>query len=241
MIEMKSIQKFYGKKDLRRQILKDLDMTVKEGEMVAVMGSSGVGKSTLLNLIAGLSFFDEGEYFFNGEKISCNERKRLEYLRRYELSMVVQYFALIDELNVYENIALPLRYQKKSKKEIRERVWNVLEEMKLVDKRRGYPEELSGGEKQRVAIARAIVSDPKVILADEPTGALDRVNTQNVIEIFEKLHKSGCTIIIATHDLDVATHCDKIYQLQDGKLFLRTEKEVAYDSDFISEKSQQNL
>ena len=133
--------------------------------------------------------------------------------------MIVQYFALIDDLDVYENIALPLQYQKKKRKDIRDRVFDILEQLNLSNKESCYPDELSGGEKQRVAIARAIVSEPKVILADEPTGALDKENTYGVLEIFKKLHKSECTIIIATHDKEVAKYCDRICYLDNGKLF----------------------
>lgn len=215
------IQKSYGEKQLRIQVLDGLEFSVKKGEMVAIMGSSGSGKSTLLNLIAGLRQCDEGDYYFNGERINYNDRKQLERLRRYELSMIVQYFALIDDLNLYENVALPLRYQKKRRKDIKNKVYDILEQLNLLGKELYYPDELSGGEKQRTAIARAIVSEPKVILADEPTGALDMKNTYGVLETFKKLHENNCTIIIATHDFEVANYCDRICFLDNGKLFLK--------------------
>lgn len=213
MIEMKKIKKTYGEKQLKLQVLDGLDFSVKKGEMVAIMGSSGSGKSTLLNLIAGISRCDEGEYYFNGEKINYSNRKQLECLRRDEISMIVQYFALIEDENVYENIALPLKYKKKKKDEIKNKVCNVLEQLGLSEKKLCYPNELSGGEKQRVAIARAIISESKVLLADEPTGSLDKKNTNEVLEIFKKLHEKGCTIVIATHDFEVAKYCDRIYNL----------------------------
>ena len=144
-----------------------------------------------------------------------------EHLRRHEISMIVQYFALINDLNVYENVTLPLKYQKKRGKDIKNKVYDVLEQLSLADKKLYYPDELSGGEKQRVAIARAIVTEPKVILADEPTGALGMKNTIEVLEILKKLHERGCTMIIATHDLKVANYCDRIYYLDNGKIVLQ--------------------
>lgn len=218
MIKMKSIQKSYGEEQLRVQVLNKLDFSVQKGEMVAIIGSSGSGKSTLLNLIAGLSRCNEGDYYFNDEKIDYNDTKQLEHLRRYEVSMIVQYFALINDLNVYENVAFPLRYQKNSRKDIKNKVYDVLEQLNLEDKKLYYPDELSGGEKQRTAIARAIVTEPKVILADEPTGSLDPKNTIGVLEIFKNLHEKGCTIVIATHDLKVANYCDRICCLDNGKI-----------------------
>lgn len=218
MIKMTNIHKSYGEKQLFATVLCGLELSVKRGEMVAVMGSSGSGKSTLLNLIAGLSRCNDGEYYFNGRKIDYNDRKQLENLRRNELSIIVQYFALIDDLDVYENIALPLKYQRIRTKDIKKKVYNILERLDLTGKEFCYPGELSGGEKQRTAIARAIVSEPKVILADEPTGALDKENTYGVLEVFKKLHENGCTIIIATHDTEVARYCDRICYLDNGKL-----------------------
>lgn len=239
MIKMTGIQKTYGKDHLFMQVLNELELFVRKGEMLAIMGSSGSGKSTLLNLIAGISRSDRGEYYFNGKKIDYNNKKQLEHLRRYDLSMIVQYFALIDDLNVYENVALPLRYQKK-KKNIKYQVYRALEQLNLTNKEAYYPDELSGGEKQRTAIARAIVSEPKVILADEPTGSLDKKNTRVVLEILKKLREDGCTIVIATHDMEVARYCDRICHIDDGKL-ISGEKRKGCGSDFISEKFTENL
>ena len=218
-IRLKNIIKSYGEKELEREVLKNLDFELEKGEMIAIMGSSGSGKSTLLNIISGITSINGGEYYFDDEYIDFSKRKRLLRLRQEDVSIIVQYYALIDDKNVYENIALPLKYRGCKRFEIRGKVEKVITSLGLKGKEMLYPDELSGGEKQRVAIARAIVAETKIILADEPTGALDEENTNKVLKIFRDLHENGKTIIIVTHDKNVAQLCNKIYYLRNGKLF----------------------
>lgn len=216
IIELTKIKKEFGKKEGVVKALSGVDMSVRQGEMVAIMGKSGSGKSTLLNIIGGMLSFDSGEYYYDGKIMNSNSKRELVRFRRNEIGFVVQYFALIEDLNVYNNVALPLKYQGYSRKKINTMVRDILEKLDIADKAKAYPDELSGGQKQRVAIARAIVKEPRVILADEPTGALDETTGNVVMDIFRDLNKSGKTIIIVTHDLGIANKCDRIIQIKDG-------------------------
>ena len=186
--------------------------------MVAIMGKSGCGKSTLLNILGGLITMDSGEYYYKGEKVITAKQKNLTMLRRKEIGFVVQYFALVDDMNIYKNVELPLKYLGYSAKERKSRVLKALAELELSAKKKAYPTELSGGQQQRVAIARAIVKNPDLILADEPTGALDEMTGEIVMDIFRKLNKNGKTIIIVTHDPNIAAKCDRTIRLRDGMI-----------------------
>lgn len=217
-IELKNIIKKYGKDDSTVIALNGLDLFIDKGDMAAIIGKSGSGKSTLLNILGGLINFDEGEYIFNNKKINGSKGKELVKFRRENISFIVQDFALINNMTVFDNVALPLEYQKISRKEIKRRVLEVLEQLDIKDKAYKYPNEISGGQAQRVAIARAIVKNPQVILADEPTGALDQKTGYKVIEILKDLNMKGKTIIIVTHDLNIAENCKKIIHVQDGKI-----------------------
>lgn len=217
-IELKNIIKKYGKDDSTVIALNGLDLFIDKGDMVAIIGKSGSGKSTLLNILGGLIKFDEGEYIFNNKKINGSKGKDLVKFRRENISFIVQDFALINNMTVFDNIALPLEYQKISKREIKRRVLEVLEQLDIKEKAYKYPNEISGGQAQRVAIARAIVKNPELILADEPTGALDQKTGDKVIEILKDLNMKGKTIIIVTHDLNIAENCKKIIHVQDGKI-----------------------
>lgn len=216
IIELKDIHKTFGKKEAAVEALKGISLTIQEGEMVAVMGKSGSGKSTLLNILGGIMSPDSGEYEYFGEQLNMGSQKVLTEFRRKEIGFVVQYFALVEDLNVFQNVALPLKYQGYSKKKIKDLVLSALKELEMEDKVKAYPTELSGGQQQRVAIARAIVKKPKVILADEPTGALDEATGDNVQEIFRQLHEKGKTIVIVTHDERVAKRCERIIHVKDG-------------------------
>ena len=218
MVELKSINKVFGKGDASIKVLKDVSITINEGEMIAVVGKSGCGKSTLLNILGGLLSFDSGEYYYKGSKVNSKSQKELTRFRRNEVGFVVQYFALVDDMNIFQNVALPLKYQGVSSKKIKERVNAALEELGIADKAKAYPSELSGGQQQRAAIARAIVKNPNIVLADEPTGALDESTGNNVLEIFKELNNNGRTIIIVTHDQAVAEGCKRIIELKDGRI-----------------------
>lgn len=217
MVSLRGIKKSFGKGDSKVEALKGVDLTIKEGEMLAIMGKSGSGKSTLLNILGGLGSIDEGEYCFQGNVLDCSKSKELTKFRRDNIGFVVQYFALVEEMTIFQNVAMPLKYQKKKKSEINRKVKEVLEELEIADKAKSYPFELSGGQQQRVSIARALVKDAKLILADEPTGALDEATGEKVLEIFDKLHKAGKTIVIVTHDEKVASRCQRILRLKDGR------------------------
>lgn len=218
MIEVRNITKSFGKKEARVEALRGVDFSVQEGEMVAVMGKSGSGKSTLLNVLGGMMSVDSGEYLYDGRPVNFRSQKELTNFRRNEIGFVVQYFALVEDLNIFQNVALPLKYQGITKKKIKEMVCATLEELGIGDKAKAYPGELSGGQQQRAAIARAVVKQPRVILADEPTGALDEATGEGVQEIFRQLNREGKTIIIVTHDAKVAQNCQRIVYMKDGKI-----------------------
>lgn len=218
MLKLTGIYKAFGKKDARVEALRGVDMEIHRGEMVAIMGKSGSGKSTLLNICGALMRPDQGEYRFDGKVLDLDRQKVLTKMRKNHIGFVVQYFALIEDMNVFENVALPLRYQKLPRREIRSRVTEALKLLEIEDKIKAYPDELSGGQQQRVAIARAIVKNPQLLLADEPTGALDEATEESVMEVFEQIHQMGKTLIIVTHDEKVADRCDRIIYLRDGRI-----------------------
>lgn len=216
MIELRNIYKTFGKKEARVEALRGVNVSVREGEMVAVMGKSGSGKSTLLNILGGMMSFDRGEYIYDGKTVNFKSQRELGRFRRNEIGFVVQYFALVEDLNVFQNVALPLKYQGLPSKKIRAKVMDTLQELGISDKAKYYPSELSGGQQQRTAIARAIVKQPRVILADEPTGALDEATGEEVQGIFRELNSKGKIIIIVTHDARVAGICGRRIFLRDG-------------------------
>ena len=217
-IELNHIKKHYGKGDALIEALRDTSLQVEKGEMVAIMGKSGSGKSTLLNILGGLISKDSGSYLYDGNELDFSKQKNLVRFRRNHVGFIVQYFALINDRTIFENVALPLRYQKHSRKEIHQKVRRVLEDMEILEKMKYYPDELSGGQAQRVAIARAIINNPKILLADEPTGALDQASGKQVMELFKSLNDEGVTIIMITHDANVASHAKKIFHIIDGEI-----------------------
>ncbi len=215
-IEAKNIHKTFGKGDAAVHALRGASLSVDKGEMVAVMGKSGSGKSTLLNILGGLMTMDEGELRVGGKKVDFRKKKYLLNYRRREVGFVVQYFALIDDMNVYKNVSLPLRYQGIPRAKIRQRTTKMLRNLGIEEKAKAYPGELSGGQQQRAAIARALVKNAKIILADEPTGALDEDTGNDVMKLFQRLKMKDRAIIIVTHDSKVAEYCDRIVYLRDG-------------------------
>ncbi|MEG2869839.1 MAG: ABC transporter ATP-binding protein [Terrisporobacter sp.] len=211
-INLKGIYIKYGEGNYKVDILNNLYLTVNQGEMIAIIGRSGSGKSTLLNILGGLTKPNKGKYFLNKEEISGN--KSFLNLRRNEISFIVQDYGLIKDMTVYENVYLSTKY---SKNNSRNRIDKILKKLDIFDKKNKLPKLLSGGECQRVSIARALVKDSNIILADEPTGALDEYNERLIMDIFDNLSKEGKTIVIVTHNLDVASKCDKIYELKNGQ------------------------
>lgn len=217
LLRAEQIYKSYGKKDAQVHALKGASIQVAQGEMVAIMGKSGSGKSTMLNILGGLLKMDQGSLEFNGKRIDSFGRRELALYRREHVGFVVQYFALIPDLTVYENVALPLRYQKIPSRQIKKMTLEILDQMGIAEKRKAYPDELSGGQQQRVAIARAIVKKPELILADEPTGALDEATEDEVMRFLVGMKEQGRTLVIVTHDEKVAEQCDRIVYFRDGK------------------------
>lgn len=218
MITLNNIVKVYGKDSATVKALNGVSLKISQGEMIAIIGKSGSGKSTLLNILGGLDNVTSGEYFYKDIKINTLNQNDLSKFRRENIGFILQYFALIEDISVFENIALPLQYAKKSKKEIIKRINDVTSELGIQDKLKKYPNEISGGERQRVAIARAIINSPDTILADEPTGALDSATESSIMNIFIELNKKGKTIILVTHDIKIAQSCKRIITLSDGKI-----------------------
>ena len=216
MVSIKKLHKSYKMGDSSLHVLKGIDLNIKEGEMVAIMGSSGSGKSTLLNIIGILDEHDKGDYTLDGVEIkNLDEKKAAQYRNKF-LGFVFQSFNLITFKNALENVALPLYYQGLSRKERQEKALFYLEKVGLKDWAKHLPNELSGGQKQRVAIARALASQPKVLLADEPTGALDSGTSAEIMQFLQQLNDEGRTLLIVTHETDIANMCKRIVKLKDG-------------------------
>lgn len=217
IIQTKSLHRVFNTDEVRTTAINDLSITVDEGEFVSIMGPSGCGKSTLLNILGMIDSPSSGEYFFMGKEVGgLSESKRAE-VRKNNLGFVFQSFNLIDELSVFENIELPLMYINVTKKERKERTEALLESMSMMHRRNHYPQQLSGGQQQRVAVARAIVNNPKLILADEPTGNLDSANGNDVMKILADLNAAGTTVLMVTHSQSCAEFGNRIIRLLDGK------------------------
>ena len=217
MIKIKDLEKIYRTEEVETIALNKLSIEVKEGEFVAVMGPSGCGKSTLLNILGLMDDADGGSFIFNGVEVShFNERKRAE-MRKQNIGFVFQSFNLIDELTVYENVELPLIYTGVKAAERKLKVESVLDKMMIMHRRNHFPQQLSGGQQQRVAVARAVVNNPKLILADEPTGNLDSANGSEVMELLTDLNEQGTTIIMVTHSEHDAKFSHRIIRMLDGQ------------------------
>ena len=218
MIKTEKLSMLFTTEEVQTKALKEVTLHVEQGEFVAIMGPSGCGKSTLLNILGTLDSPTSGSYFFEGKQVDKMNENQLTALRKNNLGFIFQSFNLIDELTVYENVELPLVYMGIKTAQRKEKVNKVLEKVNLLHRANHYPQQLSGGQQQRVAIARAVVTDCKLLLADEPTGNLDSVNGVEVMELLSELNRQGTTIIIVTHSQRDATYAHRIIRLLDGQI-----------------------
>lgn len=218
MIKTKELTKIFTTEEIETTALNKVNFEVKKGEFVSIMGPSGCGKSTLLNLLGLLDNPTGGEFYFLDQEVSKYSERQRSNLRKHNIGFVFQSFNLIDELTVFENVELPLLYQKVSTKERKERVDKALDHMQMMHRRNHFPQQLSGGQQQRVAVARAIVGDPKIILADEPTGNLDSRHGEEVMNIMAELNEKGTTIIMVTHSPAYAEYGHRVVHLFDGQV-----------------------
>lgn len=215
MIELRNVSKQYQEGTM---VLNQINLCIEEGDYVAIMGPSGAGKTTLMNVIGCLDGTTEGEYLLDGENILEYSEKQKARLRNEKIGFIVQNFGLIPSMSVYKNVRIPLLYSKRRVKNERKHIQELLRQLKVLDKIDEKVHRLSGGQQQRVAIARALVNSPDIILADEPTGALDQKTGKEVMGIFSELNRQGKTIVIVTHDPQIASMCRKTIYMMDGKL-----------------------
>ena len=221
MIEISLINKIYDSgKENSYQALRDVSLSIKKGEFVGIIGKSGAGKSTLMHILGLIDSPTSGTYIFDGVDVSKLSDSKRAKLRNEKIGIVLQDFALMEKSSVYENVSIPLIIGRKIQKSVEQnkRINDILDEMGMLEFANKRVSKLSGGQKQRVAIARAMVNNPKVLLADEPTGALDEKTSREIMGVFEELNKKGTTVIIITHDMEVAKMCDRVVEIRDGKL-----------------------
>jgi len=229
MIKTVNLNKIFRTEEIETCALNNVNLHVQKGEFVAIMGPSGCGKSTLLNIIGLLDNPTSGKYYFDGKEVAGLKERHRTSLRKGNIGFVFQSFNLIDELNVYENVELPLIYLKLTARERKEKVERVLERMQISHRKKHFPQQLSGGQQQRVAIARAVVANPKLILADEPTGNLDSKNGLEVMNLLTDLNREGTTIVMVTHSLHDSEFAHRVVNLFDGQVITESVKKQMND------------
>lgn len=218
LLELDNVSKVYQSDQVQTKALNSISLKIKQGEFVSLMGTSGSGKSTLLHVLGLLDFPTSGSYSFNGRTVNALSKKEITALRKLNVGFVFQNFNLINDLDVYENVELPLIYLKMSRPNRKEKVHSILERLGMIHKVKSFPQQLSGGQQQRVAIARALITEPKLILADEPTGNLDTEQGNEVMEMLSEQNDKGTTVVMATHNYNDATYSERIIKMLDGEL-----------------------
>ena len=217
MVRLEHVTKIYNIQDSNAYpALNDISLCIEDGEMIAIIGKSGAGKSTLLHILACIDTYNEGEYYLDDELIRAMSGNQMARIRNEQIGLVMQDYALVEDYAVLDNVLLPLDFSTRKKRGKKQLALDALESVSMGEYASKRAAKLSGGQKQRVAIARAIVNDPKLILADEPTGALDSGTTEEIMKLFHSLHEKGHTIVIVTHDMDIAKQCDRMIELADG-------------------------
>lgn len=217
MVRLEHVTKIYNIQDSNAyRALNDVSLCIEDGEMIAIIGKSGAGKSTLLHILACIDTYNEGEYYLDDELIRAMSGNQMARIRNEQIGLVMQDYALVEDYSVLDNVLLPLDFSTRKKRGKKQLALDTLESVSMREYASKQAAKLSGGQKQRVAIARAIVNDPKLILADEPTGALDSGTTEEIMKLFRSLHEKGHTIVIVTHDMDIAKQCDRMIELADG-------------------------
>lgn len=239
ILSMKGINKSYPMGEDELQVLFDVNFEVYQKEFVAVLGPSGSGKSTLMNIIGCLDTATSGSYILNGQDISKLKDKELATVRNQDIGFVFQNFQLLSRMSALDNVILPLVYARVSSKERKNRAMMLLNKVGLGDKMQNNPKQLSGGQQQRVAIARAMVTNPSIILADEPTGALDQATGAQIMELFKELNREGKTIIMITHDPKIARQAQRIVHILDGRIYSQEEYEILYNEEGVKREEIQ--
>lgn len=218
LIQMKGIVKSYGKATCKTEVLKNIDCTIDKGEFVCILGKSGCGKTTLLNIMGLLDKADGGKYFFEGKDVAMFSSKHVAEIRNKKIGFIFQSFHLLDDYSILDNVILPMGYAGIGRKERVKHAMKLLEQIGMDHRVKYYPRQLSGGEKQRVAIARALCNSPKLILADEPTGSLDKKNSEMIMNMLKELNGNGITIIMVTHDQELKKYATKVIGISDGEV-----------------------
>ncbi len=232
MIELKRITKTFSTETMETEALSNVDLKINDGDFTVIMGASGGGKSTLLNTLGLLETPSDGSYYLDGEPIDFSDKSTVNRVRKMKFGYIFQNFNLIQQLSVYENVALPLIYRSYSRKEVEEKVTEALAQVSLTSRKNHHPSELSGGQQQRVAVARAIVTNPEYIFADEPTGNLDSKNSKDVLDLLVELNQRGTTVIMVTHSESDATYGTRVLRMADGTLESETTTEVSEVPDY---------
>jgi len=235
MINITNLNRIFRTLDIETTALSNINLTVNEGEFVAIMGPSGCGKSTLLSILGMLDSPTGGDFEFSGTNIASYSENQLAQLRKASIGFVFQSFNLIDELTVFENVELPLQYQKISKGERKKRVEAILKRVAIDHRADHLPQQLSGGQQQRVAVARALVGNPKLILADEPTGNLDSKNGEDVMTMLRELNREGTTVIMVTHSEKEGSYADRLIRLLDGQIMVDKANQTAPSAEIAAE------